>query len=171
MTNCIVLGLPRSGQMTVEEETFNQDDRTKEVTNDADDRAEEVATILPRSTRLFYLDLLNYFTAICSNNLPRSTRLFYHDLIDYFTTIYSTILPRSTRLFYHDLLDSFTTIYSTILPRSTRLFYHDLRECCEIYCFMFHVQLRHFYLSYNLILYLFNEDCQQPMATSGFPLI
>jgi len=21
----------------------------------------------------------------------------------------------------------------------------------------------------NLILYLFNEDCQQPMATSGFP--
>ena len=148
MTNCIVLGLPRSGQMTVEEETFNQDDRTKEVTNDADDRAEEVATILPRSTRLFYLDLLNYFTAICSNNLPRSTRLFYHDLIDYFTTIYSTILPRSTRLFYH-----------------------DLRECCEIYCFMFHVQLRHFYLSYNLILYLFNEDCQQPMATSGFPLI
>ena len=125
MTNCIVLGLPRSGQMTVEEETFNQDDRTKEVTNDADDRAEEVATILPRSTRLLY----------------------------------------------HDLLDSFTTIYSTILPRSTRLFYHDLRECCEIYCFMFHVQLRHFYLSYNLILYLFNEDCQQPMATSGFPLI
>ena len=22
---------------------------------------------------------------------------------------------------------------------------------------------------HNLILYLFNEDCQQPMATSGFP--
>ena len=22
---------------------------------------------------------------------------------------------------------------------------------------------------YYLILYLFNEDCQQPMATSGFP--
>ena len=92
MTNCIVLGLPRSGQMTVEEETFNQDDRTKEVTNDADDRAEEVATILPRSTRLFYLDLLNYFTAICSNNLPRSTRLFYHDLLDYFTTIYASVV-------------------------------------------------------------------------------
>ena len=24
-------------------------------------------------------------------------------------------------------------------------------------------------MSLNLILYLFNEDCQQPMATSGFP--
>jgi len=24
-------------------------------------------------------------------------------------------------------------------------------------------------LTINLILYLFNEDCQQPMATSGFP--
>ena len=71
-----------SGQMTVEEVTFNQYDRTKEVTNDADDRAEEVATIL-----------------------PRSTRLFYHDLLDYFTTIYSTILPRSTQPFYHDMLE------------------------------------------------------------------
>jgi hypothetical protein len=27
----------------------------------------------------------------------------------------------------------------------------------------------HVFIKSNLILYLFNEDCQQPMATSAFP--